>query len=223
MGHDARETSEDGRASSSAACCRARSRQSIRRETADVATFELTTTSPFRLLRGPIQHAVRVWPRRSGDQHQRRPRRRETGSCTRCGASARSVARSPGCVAARSLGCADPMARTGPSPRAKAATSSSSPAGSVSLRCGPVIYRVLAHRERYGRVVVLYGARGPTDILYRRELESMAAASRCRHRGHSRSRRGRLARQCRRRTGIDPARRRSIRIMQWRWCAGPRS
>ena len=35
----------------------------------------------------------------------------------------------------------------------------------------PVIYRVLAHRERYGRVVVLYGARGPADILYRRELE----------------------------------------------------
>ena len=36
----------------------------------------------------------------------------------------------------------------------------------------PVVYRVLAHRERYGRVVVLYGARGPADILYRRELEA---------------------------------------------------
>jgi len=36
----------------------------------------------------------------------------------------------------------------------------------------PVIYRVLAHRERYGRVVVLYGARDPVDILYRRELEA---------------------------------------------------
>ena len=36
----------------------------------------------------------------------------------------------------------------------------------------PVIYRVFAHRERYGRVVVLYGARGPADILYRRELEA---------------------------------------------------
>jgi len=36
----------------------------------------------------------------------------------------------------------------------------------------PVIYHVLAHRERYGRVVVLYGARGPADILYRRELEA---------------------------------------------------
>src|SRR6516165_1878476 len=36
----------------------------------------------------------------------------------------------------------------------------------------PVIYHVLAHRDRYGRVVVLYGARGPTDIRYRRELEA---------------------------------------------------
>jgi len=36
----------------------------------------------------------------------------------------------------------------------------------------PVIYRVLAHRERYGRIVLLYGARGPADILYRRELEA---------------------------------------------------
>jgi NAD(P)H-flavin reductase len=36
----------------------------------------------------------------------------------------------------------------------------------------PVIYHVLAYRERYGRVVVLYGARGTADILYRRELEA---------------------------------------------------
>lgn len=36
----------------------------------------------------------------------------------------------------------------------------------------PMIYCVLTHRERYGRVVVLYGARGPADILYRRELEA---------------------------------------------------
>ncbi|MGP0093319.1 MAG: FAD/NAD(P)-binding protein [Xanthobacteraceae bacterium] len=35
----------------------------------------------------------------------------------------------------------------------------------------PAIYQVLAHRERYGRVVVLYGTRSATDILYRHELE----------------------------------------------------
>ena len=36
----------------------------------------------------------------------------------------------------------------------------------------PAIYRVLARRDQYGRVVLLYGARGPGDILYRRELEA---------------------------------------------------
>lgn len=36
----------------------------------------------------------------------------------------------------------------------------------------PVVYHVLARREHYGRVVLLYGARGPADILYRRELEA---------------------------------------------------
>jgi NAD(P)H-flavin reductase len=36
----------------------------------------------------------------------------------------------------------------------------------------PAIYRVLAQRRHYGTVTVLYGARGPADILYRRELEA---------------------------------------------------
>jgi NAD(P)H-flavin reductase len=35
----------------------------------------------------------------------------------------------------------------------------------------PAVYEVLARRERYGRVVLLYGARGPAEILYRRQLE----------------------------------------------------
>ena len=35
----------------------------------------------------------------------------------------------------------------------------------------PAIYRLLAARERYGRIVVLYGARGPDGLLYRAELE----------------------------------------------------
>jgi NAD(P)H-flavin reductase len=36
----------------------------------------------------------------------------------------------------------------------------------------PAIYWVLAHRQHYGRVVLLYGARGRADLLYRRELEA---------------------------------------------------
>ena len=35
----------------------------------------------------------------------------------------------------------------------------------------PVIYELLAHRERYRRMVVLYGTRSPEHILYRREFE----------------------------------------------------
>jgi NAD(P)H-flavin reductase len=39
----------------------------------------------------------------------------------------------------------------------------------------PALYRILARRERYGRVVLLYGARTPADILYRTELEHWRA------------------------------------------------
>jgi NAD(P)H-flavin reductase len=35
----------------------------------------------------------------------------------------------------------------------------------------PAIYRLIAERDRYGRIVVLYGTRSPQDILFWRELE----------------------------------------------------
>lgn len=35
----------------------------------------------------------------------------------------------------------------------------------------PVIYHVLANRQDYGKLVLLYGARTPEDILFRKELE----------------------------------------------------
>lgn len=35
----------------------------------------------------------------------------------------------------------------------------------------PAIYQVLAQRERYGRVAILFGARNPEGLLFRRELE----------------------------------------------------
>jgi NAD(P)H-flavin reductase len=34
----------------------------------------------------------------------------------------------------------------------------------------PVVYHALRHRHRYGRVIVLYGARTPGDLLFRAEL-----------------------------------------------------
>jgi NAD(P)H-flavin reductase len=48
-------------------------------------------------------------------------------------------------------------------------------AGGIGLApLRPVIYEVLHHHEDYGRLVVLYGARSPRDLLYRTELASWA-------------------------------------------------
>jgi NAD(P)H-flavin reductase len=35
----------------------------------------------------------------------------------------------------------------------------------------PVVYHAIRHRERFGRVTLLYGARTPEDLLYRGELD----------------------------------------------------
>lgn len=49
-------------------------------------------------------------------------------------------------------------------------------AGGIGLApLRPAIYEVLARRERYGKVVLLYGTRSPADMLYRAELESWRA------------------------------------------------
>jgi len=48
-------------------------------------------------------------------------------------------------------------------------------AGGIGLApLRPVIYEVLQNRERYGRLVILYGARSPHDLLYRKELAAWA-------------------------------------------------
>jgi NAD(P)H-flavin reductase len=36
----------------------------------------------------------------------------------------------------------------------------------------PALYRLIAERERYGSISLLYGTRSPDDILFRRELET---------------------------------------------------
>jgi NAD(P)H-flavin reductase len=47
-------------------------------------------------------------------------------------------------------------------------------AGGIGLApLRPVIYQVLSNREYYGRIILLYGARTPQDILYRKELEKL--------------------------------------------------
>jgi NAD(P)H-flavin reductase len=45
-------------------------------------------------------------------------------------------------------------------------------AGGIGLApLRPALYRLLAERQRYGKIVLLYGTRTPADLLYRRELE----------------------------------------------------
>ena len=45
-------------------------------------------------------------------------------------------------------------------------------AGGIGLApLRPVLYAIAARRREFGRVVLLYGARGPGDVLYGRELE----------------------------------------------------
>ncbi len=45
-------------------------------------------------------------------------------------------------------------------------------AGGVGLApLRPVIYKLLAEREQYGNISILYGARNPDDLLYGKELE----------------------------------------------------
>lgn len=39
----------------------------------------------------------------------------------------------------------------------------------------PALYRLMAERERYGRIVLYYGARSPEDILFGEELSAWAA------------------------------------------------
>ena len=49
-------------------------------------------------------------------------------------------------------------------------------AGGIGLApLRPAMYQILAYRERFGKVVLLYGARTPSDILFRRELEQWRA------------------------------------------------
>ena len=45
-------------------------------------------------------------------------------------------------------------------------------AGGIGLApLRPALYHLLSHRDRYGRVALVYGARRPRDMLFRRELE----------------------------------------------------
>src|SRR5271166_2839915 len=172
MGHDVREAREEGRAALPDSLLPMPVRVThVRRETADVATIELTPASAFAFVPGQFNMLYmfglgEVAISLSGDpaeQGQVVHTVRAVGDVSR----AITRLRRDQVIGARGpYGSCWPVAESEGSDIVIVAGG----LGLAPLR--PMIYRVLAHRERYGRVVVLCGARGPADILYRRELEA---------------------------------------------------
>lgn len=171
-GNDAREGRNHGRAVSADSLQPLPVRVSrVRRETADVATIELTPVSAFAFTAGQFNMLYvfglgEVAVSLSGDPA-------EEGRIVH---TVRAVGAVSGAITRlrhdQVIGVRGPYGSCWP-----VAESESSDiiivAGGLGLApLRPVVYRVLAHREHYGRVAVLYGARGPAEILYRRELEA---------------------------------------------------
>ena len=70
-------------------------------------------------------------------------------------------------------------------------------AGGIGLApLRPVIYEVLHNREKYGRLVILYGTRSPHDRLYRTQLADLGSATRYAGVNHSGLWRPKLERPC---------------------------
>jgi len=122
--------------------------------------------------------------------------RRASSTCSRCSASAKCrsasaailpspAASSTQCVpsgavsdALARLGPGDPVGLRGPFGAGWPMTEAAGRdvvivAGGLGLApLRPALYQLFAGRARYGKIVLLYGARSPDDILFRREIES---------------------------------------------------
>jgi NAD(P)H-flavin reductase len=142
----------------------------VRRETPGVATFEVTTGSPFAFAPGQFnmlyafglgEVAISI----SGDPAEQ----------DRIAHTVRAVGVVSGALArlrrGAIIGVRGPYGSCWPVAEAEGSDVVIVAGGLGLAPLRPAIHRVLALRERYGRVVLLYGARGPSDILYRRDLE----------------------------------------------------
>jgi NAD(P)H-flavin reductase len=143
----------------------------VRRETADVATLELTPASPFAFTAGQFnmlyvfglgEVAISI----SGDPAEED---RIVHTVRAVGAVSSALAR---LRRDRVIGVRGPYGSYWPVAESEGSDIVIVAGGLGLAPLRPVIYRVLAHREHYGRVAVLYGARSPAEILYRRELEA---------------------------------------------------
>jgi NAD(P)H-flavin reductase len=143
----------------------------IRRETADVATLDLTPASPFAFSAGQFnmlyvfglgEVAISI----SGDP-AKEDRIVHTVRAVGAVSSALTRLRRDNVIGLRG-----PYGSRWPVEEAEGSDLVIVAGGLGLAPLRPAIYRVLACRQHYGRVVLLYGARGPADILYRRELET---------------------------------------------------
>jgi NAD(P)H-flavin reductase len=148
---------------------------SRRQETADTWTLELEGTAPLAFEPGQftmlgVAGCGEVPISISGDPDE--PARlvhtvRAVGAAT-----AAICAAEPG----RVLGVRGPFGRPWPVDDVEGADVVVVAGGIGLAPLRPAILRLLARRERYGRVAVLYGSRTPEDVLYPRQLDGWAAA-----------------------------------------------
>ena len=170
--HDVREAEEKGRASAPESLVPVPVRVTrVRREMAGVTTLELTPASAFAFVPGQFNMLYmfglgEVAISLSGDPAEDH---RIVHTVRAVGAVSQAITR-----LRRNdvIGMRGPYGSYWPVPDSEGSDVVIVAGGLGLAPLRPVIYRVLAHRERYGRVAVLYGARGPADILYRRELEA---------------------------------------------------
>jgi NAD(P)H-flavin reductase len=143
----------------------------VRREAADAATLDLTPASRFTFAPGQFNMLYvfglgEVAISMSGDPAQED---RIVHTVRAVGAVSCALSR---LRRGAGVGVRGPYGSSWPVAEAKGSDIIIVAGGLGLAPLRPALYSVLARREHYGRVVLLYGARGPSDILYRRELEA---------------------------------------------------
>jgi anaerobic sulfite reductase subunit B len=147
---------------------------SRRQDTADTWTLELQRSVGDPLAFAPGQFTMLGRRRRRGpnlDQRRSRPARtaRARGARGRLATEALCAAE-PG----RVLGARGPFGAPWPVEQAAGADVVIAAGGIGLAPLRPAILWLLARRERYGRIVLLYGGRAPDQLLYTDELEAWA-------------------------------------------------